>query len=50
MTLVDQNQLPNGPSKSLKGVLVGYGPGGYSPGHTHPKCAFIYASVREGGS
>ena len=25
-----------------------YGPGGYSPGHTHPKSAFIYATVLEG--
>jgi quercetin dioxygenase-like cupin family protein len=29
-------------------VLVEYGPGGYSPGHTHPKSAFIYAAVLEG--
>jgi len=36
------------PGKSVKGVLVEYGPGGYSPGHTHPKSAFIYATVLEG--
>jgi quercetin dioxygenase-like cupin family protein len=29
-------------------VLVEYGPGGCSPGHTHPKSAFIYATVLEG--
>jgi quercetin dioxygenase-like cupin family protein len=29
-------------------VLVEYGPGGYSPAHTHPKSAFIYATVLEG--
>jgi quercetin dioxygenase-like cupin family protein len=29
-------------------VLVEYSPGGYSPGHTHPKSAFIYATVLEG--
>jgi len=29
-------------------VLVEYGPGGYSPGHTHPKSAFMYATVLEG--
>jgi quercetin dioxygenase-like cupin family protein len=29
-------------------VLVEYGPGGYSPGHRHPKSAFIYATVLEG--
>ena len=27
---------------------VSRGPGGYSPGHTHPKSAFIYATVLEG--
>src|SRR5438874_10980426 len=31
-----------------QGVFVEYGPGGYSPGHTHPKSAFIYATVLEG--
>ena len=29
-------------------MLVEYGPGGYSPGHLHPKSAFIYATVLEG--
>src|SRR5438067_13404288 len=48
VTLVYQNELPNVPGKSMKGVLVEYGPGGYSPGHTHPKSAFIYATVLEG--
>jgi quercetin dioxygenase-like cupin family protein len=48
VTLVDQNELPNCPGKSIKGVLVEYGPGGSSPGHTHPKSAFIYATVLEG--
>jgi quercetin dioxygenase-like cupin family protein len=42
------DDLPNVPSKSIKGVLVEYGPGGYSPGHTHAKSAFIYATVLEG--
>ena len=32
----------------MKGVLVEYGPGGGSPAHTHPKSAFIYATVLEG--
>ncbi len=41
VTLVFQHELPNIPGKSIKGVLVEYGPGGYSPGHTHPKSAFI---------
>ena len=48
VTLVYQHELPNCPGKSIKGVLVEYGPGGYSPGHTHPKSAFIYATVLEG--
>jgi quercetin dioxygenase-like cupin family protein len=46
VTLVYQHELPNVPGKSIKGVLVEYGPGGYSPGHTHPKSA--YAAVLEG--
>jgi len=46
--LVYQHELPNVPGKSIKGVLVEYGPGGYSPGHTHAKSAFIYATVLEG--
>lgn len=48
VTLVYQHELPNVPGKSLKGVLVEYGPGGYSPGHTHAKSAFIYATMLEG--
>jgi hypothetical protein len=50
VTLVYQHELPNVPGKSIKGVLVEYGPGGYSPGHTHAKSAFIYATVLEGRS
>ncbi|HEX3864480.1 MAG TPA: cupin domain-containing protein [Stellaceae bacterium] len=48
VTLVYQHELPNVPGKSIKGVLVEYGPGGYSPGHTHASSAFIYATVLEG--
>ena len=48
VTLVYQHELPNVPGKSIKAVLVEYGPGGYSPGHMHPKSAFIYATVLEG--
>lgn len=48
VTLVYEHELPNVPGKSVRGVLVEYGPGGYSPGHTHPKSAFIYATVLEG--
>jgi quercetin dioxygenase-like cupin family protein len=48
VSLVYQHELPNVPGKSIKGVLVEYGPGGYSPGHLHPRSAFIYATVLEG--
>src|SRR3954464_13987014 len=48
VTLVYQHERPNVPGRSVKGVLVEYGPGGYSPGHTHVKSAFIYATVLEG--
>ena len=48
ITLVYQHELPNVPGKSIKGVLVEYGPGGRSEGHTHPASAFIYATVLEG--
>jgi quercetin dioxygenase-like cupin family protein len=34
-TLVYEHELPNARGKSIKGVLVEYGPGGYSPSHTH---------------
>ena len=48
VTLVYEHELPNVPGKSIKGVLVEYGPGGFSEGHTHPSTAFIYATVLEG--
>jgi quercetin dioxygenase-like cupin family protein len=48
VTLVYDHALPNVPGKSMKGVLVEYGPGAASTAHTHPKSAFIYATVLEG--
>lgn len=48
VSVVFDHALPNVPGKSMKGVLVEYGPGGSSPGHTHPDSAFIYATVLEG--
>src|SRR5215468_11428909 len=48
VTLVYDHVLPNVPGKSIRGVLVEYGPGGTSPAHIHPKSAFIYATVLEG--
>jgi quercetin dioxygenase-like cupin family protein len=48
VTLVSEHELPNVPGKSLRAVLVEYGPGGGSPSHRHPPSAFIYARVLEG--
>ncbi|OCP05805.1 MULTISPECIES: cupin domain-containing protein [unclassified Ensifer] len=48
VALVYEHELPNVPGKSIKGVLVEYGPGGSSEAHTHPSTAFIYATVLEG--
>jgi quercetin dioxygenase-like cupin family protein len=48
VTLAFDHPLPNVPGKSIRGVLVEYGPGGSSPAHTHPNSAFIYATVLEG--
>ena len=47
VTLVYQHALTGMPGKSVKGVLVEYGPGGYSGSHTHAKSALIYATVIE---
>jgi quercetin dioxygenase-like cupin family protein len=43
-----ERELPNVPGKSLRAVLVEYGPGAGSPSHRHPASAFIYATVLEG--
>ena len=43
-----RHAIPNVPGKSMKGILVEYGPGVASVGHTHPRSAFIYATVLEG--
>jgi quercetin dioxygenase-like cupin family protein len=48
ITLVYEHELPNVPGKSMKGVLVEYGPGASNEAHTHPPSAFIYATVLEG--
>jgi quercetin dioxygenase-like cupin family protein len=48
VTVVFDHALPNVPGKSMKGVLVEYGPGVATGGHIHPKSAFIYATVLEG--
>ncbi|MER9328601.1 cupin domain-containing protein [Mesorhizobium sp. M0488] len=48
VTMVYDHQLPNVPGKSMRAVLVEYGPGGSSPSHTHAKSAFIFATVLEG--
>ncbi|MBO9198168.1 cupin domain-containing protein [Rhizobium sp. 16-449-1b] len=48
ITVVFDQPLPNVPGKSMRGVVVEYGPGGFNPSHTHAKSAFIYATVLEG--
>lgn len=48
VTLVFDHALPNVPGKSVKGLLVEYGPGGSTPAHTHAASAFVYATVLEG--
>lgn len=48
VTQVYEHPVPGVPGKSIKGVTVEYGPGGYSPSHTHAKSAIIYATVIEG--
>jgi quercetin dioxygenase-like cupin family protein len=48
ITTIFDHPLPSVPGKSLRGVLVEYGPGGSSPSHTHAASAFITATVIEG--
>jgi len=48
ITQVYQHAIPGVPGKSVKGVMVEYAPGAYSPSHTHAKSALIYATVIEG--
>ncbi|WP_339446987.1 cupin domain-containing protein [Pseudomonas sp. EA_5y_Pfl2_R50] len=48
VTVVFDRAISNLPGKSMRGVMVEYGPGAASPSHTHPKTAFIYATVLEG--
>src|SRR3546814_21016841 len=48
VTVVFDQALPNAPGKSLKGVLVEYGPGGSSRSPRHPASAFLSATVLEG--
>jgi quercetin dioxygenase-like cupin family protein len=48
VTKIFDRELPNVPGKSMRAVLVEYGPGAASPSHRHPNSAFIYATVLEG--
>ncbi len=48
VTVVFDHALPNVPGKSMKGILVEYGPGVATGAHIHPKSAFTYATVLEG--
>ena len=48
VTKIFDRELPNVPGKSMRAVLVEYGPDAASPSHRHPASAFIYATVLEG--
>lgn len=48
VTTIFDHPIPSVPGKSLRGVLVEYGPGGSSPSHIHAASAFITATVIEG--
>jgi quercetin dioxygenase-like cupin family protein len=48
VTKIFDHELPNVPGKSMRAVLVEYGPGAASLSHRHPSSAFIYATVLEG--
>ena len=48
VTQIFDRELPNVPGKSMRAVLVEYGPGAASPSHRHPSSAFIYATVLDG--
>jgi quercetin dioxygenase-like cupin family protein len=48
VTQIFDRELPNVPGKSMRAVLVEYGPDAASPSHRHPASAFIYAAVLEG--
>ena len=48
ITTIFDRTLPNVPGKSLRAVLVEYGPGGGSRAHTHAPSAFIFVTVIEG--
>ena len=48
VTIVFDHAVPNVPGKSMKGILVEYGPGVATGAHIHPRSAFTYATVLEG--
>lgn len=48
VTLVYEHELPQVPGKSVKGVLVEYGPGAANASHVHAPSALIYATVLDG--
>ena len=48
VSVVFDQELPNVPGKSMRAVLVEYGPGAGSPSYRQPSSAFIYARVLEG--
>ena len=48
VTQIFDSELPNVPGKSLRAVLVEYGPGASSPSHRHPPLS-PYLCNRAGG-
>jgi quercetin dioxygenase-like cupin family protein len=48
VTVVFDQAIANVPGKSMKGILVEYGPGVATGAHIHPKSAFTVATVLEG--
>jgi len=48
VTIVFDHAIPSVPGKSMKGILIEYGPGVATGAHIHPKSAFTYATVLEG--
>jgi hypothetical protein len=49
VTLVYDQVLPNVAGKSIRGVLVEYEPGGFSPAHAHQKSAGISSDMCRSG-
>ena len=47
VTKIFDRELPNVPGKSMRAVLVEYGPGAASPSHRHPSSALYQGGMLE---